>query len=212
MDDRADSIIRLPARLMLTAGASGSGKTLITCGLLQLLKEKGLRVSCFKCGPDYIDPMFHSAVLGVPSGNLDTFFTPGRTVASLFSAQAEGTDLAVLEGVMGYYDGLGGISTKASAYDVACTVDTPAVLIVPGSAATRDTEAIKRICTAYLKLLFPNATDVSNVNISEFETYCLIPAKRMRGVIKSQLGIIDYAEFGGSVIPNIQVKEKYREK
>lgn len=86
------------------------------------------------------------------------------------------------------------------------------LLELPKDSATRDTEAIKRICTAYLKLLFPNATDVSNVNISEFETYCLIPAKRMRGVIKSQLGIIDYAEFGGSVIPNIQVKEKYREK
>ena len=144
MDDRADSIIRLPARLMLTAGASGSGKTLITCGLLQLLKEKGLKVSCFKCGPDYIDPMFHSAVLGVPSGNLDTFFTPGRTAASLFSAQAEGTDLAVLEGVMGYYDGLGGISTKASAYDVACTVDTPAVLIVPGSGTSVSAAAYVR--------------------------------------------------------------------
>ena len=132
MDDRSDGIIRLPARLMLTAGASGSGKTLLTCGLLQLLKEKGLRVSSFKCGPDYIDPMFHSAVLGMSSGNLDTFFMPGQAAARLFSAQAAGTEMAVLEGVMGYYDGLGGVSTAASAYDIACTVDAPAVLIVPG--------------------------------------------------------------------------------
>ena len=144
MDARSGSIIRLPARLMLTAGASGSGKTLLTCGLLQLLKEKGLRVSSFKCGPDYIDPMFHSAVLGLPSGNLDTFFMPGRAAARLFSAQAEGTDIAILEGVMGYYDGLGGISTAASAYEVACAVNTPAVLIVPGRGSSVSAAAFVR--------------------------------------------------------------------
>ncbi len=85
------------------------------------------------------------------------------------------------------------------------------LLELPKDAATRDTEAIKRICTGYLKLLFPNATETAKVNVSEFEKYCLIPAKKMRGVIKSQLGIIDYGEFGGSVIPDIRIKEKYRE-
>lgn len=84
------------------------------------------------------------------------------------------------------------------------------LLELPKNAATRDTEAIKRICTAYLKLLFPNAVDVSKVNIDEFEIYCLKPALEMRGVIKKQLGIIDRGEFGGKTIPDITIKEEFR--
>lgn len=86
------------------------------------------------------------------------------------------------------------------------------LLALPKNSATRDTEAIKRICTGFLKLLFPNATDVSKISVDEFNTYCLEPAKSMRSVIKTQLGIIDYGEFGGSVIPNIEIKEQYRER
>lgn len=85
------------------------------------------------------------------------------------------------------------------------------LLQLPKNSATRDTEAIKRICTGYLKLLFPDATDVSKVDVALFETYCLKPALEMRGVIKTQLGIIDRGEFGGSVIPDITIKEQYRE-
>ena len=85
------------------------------------------------------------------------------------------------------------------------------LLQLPKNSATRDTEAIKRICTGYLKLLFPDATDVSNVNIDEFETYCLEPAKEMRRVIKTQLGIMDPGEFRGMTIPDITIKEQYRE-
>jgi len=62
-------------RILLAAGASGSGKTLITCGLLQALVNRKMKVASFKCGPDYIDPMFHSRVIGTKSRNLDTFFT-----------------------------------------------------------------------------------------------------------------------------------------
>jgi ATP-dependent Lon protease len=85
------------------------------------------------------------------------------------------------------------------------------LLQLPKNSATRDTEAIKRICTGYLKLLFPDATDVSKVNIPLFETYCLAPAMEMRRVIKTQLGIIDEGEFGGTTIPDITIKEQYRE-
>ncbi len=84
------------------------------------------------------------------------------------------------------------------------------LLQLPKNSATRDTEAIKRICTGYLKLLFPDATDVSDVDIPLFETYCLEPAMEMRRVIKNQLGIIDRGEFGGSTIPDITIKEQYR--
>ncbi|MBQ7630269.1 MAG: BREX system Lon protease-like protein BrxL [Selenomonadaceae bacterium] len=80
------------------------------------------------------------------------------------------------------------------------------LLEVPKNAATRDTEAIKRICTAFLKLLFPHVKSVDNVNLTEFENYCLRPAKEMRGVIKSQLAILDFGEFGHSTIPDIKIK------
>ncbi len=80
--------------------------------------------------PDYIDPMFHSRVLGAKSRNLDTFFTDEETTRYLMKRGAEDTDISVVEGVMGYYDGLGGIDTKASAYDLAAVTGTPAVLVV----------------------------------------------------------------------------------
>lgn len=78
------------------------------------------------------------------------------------------------------------------------------LLIIPKDAATRDTEAVKRICTAFMKLLFPNVTDVGDINIDEFEKYCLSPALAMRSIIKKQLGVLDPGEFGGKTIPDIR--------
>lgn len=121
--------MKLP-RIMLAAPASGSGKTLITCGILQALKNRGMQLSSFKCGPDYIDPMFHGRILGISSKNLDTYFTDEDMTRYLFVREAKKTDFSVLEGVMGYYDGLAGISLSASAYDVARVTKTPVVLIV----------------------------------------------------------------------------------
>ena len=121
--------MKLP-RVLLAAGKSGSGKTLLTCGLLMALQKRGLSVCSFKCGPDYIDPMFHAKVLGMSSGNLDTYFTsPSRTNLLLGEALPH-SDIAVLEGVMGYYDGVGGSTVQASAYDLARVTDTPVILIV----------------------------------------------------------------------------------
>lgn len=117
-------------RILLAAGASGSGKTLITCAILRALINRGLKPCSFKCGPDYIDPMFHSKVIGTKSRNLDTFFAKEEIVRYILADNSKDCDIAVIEGVMGYYDGLGGVSTKASAYDVARATDTPVVLIV----------------------------------------------------------------------------------
>ena len=117
-------------RIMLAAGRSGSGKTMITCGLLRALQQMGKQPAAFKCGPDYIDPMFHEQIIGAPSCNLDPFFTEEETTQYLFCKHAAGHDISVLEGVMGYYDGLGGISTKGSAYDLAGMTKTPVLLVV----------------------------------------------------------------------------------
>ncbi len=121
--------MKLP-RIMLAAPSSGSGKTLVTCGLLQALHNRSLQVSAFKCGPDYIDPMFHTRVIGVPSRNLDTFFADGDTVRYLFAKHAEKSDLSVIEGVMGFYDGVAGITAEASSWDLADETDTPVILVV----------------------------------------------------------------------------------
>lgn len=122
-------MLHLP-RFMLAAPSSGSGKTMITCGILQALKTRGLRPRSYKCGPDYIDPMFHTQVLGTPSRNLDTFFTGREITRYLFSHSAADAGISVMEGVMGLYDGLGGITMDASSYDLACVTNTPVVLVV----------------------------------------------------------------------------------
>ncbi len=115
---------------MIAAPKSGSGKTMITCALLQLLKDSGKNVSSYKCGPDYIDPMFHQKVLGVPSKNLDTFFTDEKTTVQLFLDKRADGNFAVLEGVMGLYDGLGGIYEQGSSYHLAKVTQTPIILVV----------------------------------------------------------------------------------
>lgn len=125
------------SRIMIAAPSSGSGKTLITCGLLNLLKKKGRKPASFKCGPDFIDPMFHSKVLGTKSRNLDTFFTDPDTTRSLLAKNAQDADLAVLEGVMGYFDGMGIDSSRAGASDLASVTDTPVLLIVPAKGVSR---------------------------------------------------------------------------
>lgn len=114
-------------RFMLTAMHSGAGKTVMTCALLAALRQRGIRVRSFKCGPDYIDPMFHSRVLGIPSRNLDLFLQGESGVKrTLFQ---NGEELAVLEGAMGYYDGLAG-TDSCSAWKTASMTGTPAVLVV----------------------------------------------------------------------------------
>lgn len=114
-------------RIMLAATSSGSGKTSITCGLLKVLMDRGLSVKSYKCGPDYIDSMFHKAVTGKDSSNLDGFYSTRDEMCQLLSEGNE--DISVIEGVMGFYDGIA-YSDKASSYEVARDTDTPVILIV----------------------------------------------------------------------------------
>ena len=117
-------------QFLLAAPNSGSGKTTLACALLAALKNRGYAPCAFKCGPDYIDPMFHRAVLGVESHNLDLFFSPPETVRALYAKGASGHGAAVCEGAMGFYDGLGGVSDKASAWHLADTLGLPVLLVV----------------------------------------------------------------------------------
>ncbi|MDD6212558.1 MAG: cobyrinate a,c-diamide synthase [Clostridiales bacterium] len=117
-------------RVMIAAASSGSGKTLITCGILQALCQRGMVADAFKCGPDYIDPMFHTRVIGTPCRNLDPFFCDEEMLRYLFLRSASRFTVSILEGVMGYYDGVAGTSLHGSSYDLARITKTPVVLVV----------------------------------------------------------------------------------
>lgn len=139
----ADSVGVFP-RIMLAAPKSGSGKTLLTCGLLEVLRRRGLNPIACKCGPDYIDPMFHRYVLGIPGRNLDSFFLPAEGVRKVLvdAVREEQAGIAVLEGVMGYYDGLGGTETSASSWEIAEITDTPAILVLDCKGASLSVAAM----------------------------------------------------------------------
>lgn len=134
-NERAQKDADFP-RILVAAPGSGSGKTLLTTGLLTLFQNRGIRCRSFKCGPDYIDPMFHKYVLGIDSCNLDSFFLPQEELWALFQKRAADAELSILEGVMGYYDGIGGNSTAASTYEVAKITDTPVILVLDGKGSS----------------------------------------------------------------------------
>ncbi|WP_029231678.1 cobyrinate a,c-diamide synthase [Butyrivibrio sp. VCB2006] len=121
--------------VLIAAPGSDSGKTTITCALLQALKDRGLDTVSFKCGPDYIDPLFHKRVLGVDSRNLDTFFAGKEGVWN--TAAKLGNRYAVIEGVMGLYDGRSTDGIDGSGYEIAETLNAPIVLIVNASGTGR---------------------------------------------------------------------------
>ena len=117
-------------RIMIAGTNSGSGKTTVVCGILAALKKRGKKAASCKCGPDYIDPLFHSQIFDVPSKNIDLFFTNQEYVGYLMAKNAKDTDITVVEGVMGFYDGMQMDKTEASSYDVARATDTPVILVV----------------------------------------------------------------------------------
>ena len=119
--------VGIKKRILIAGTNSGCGKTTVTLALLSALKKRGTDLSSFKCGPDYIDPMFHRAVLGLDSCNLDPFFCTEKQLCGVLSKHA--ADVSVIEGVMGYYDGIG-IEGDASTWNVARATKTPVVLVV----------------------------------------------------------------------------------
>lgn len=117
------------SRILISSPSSSSGKTTITCALLKILKDKR-KISAFKIGPDYIDPLFHSKILNIQTGNLDLFFNTKAEMQKIFEFETEKSDFALIEGAMGFYDGLGGVSEKASAFDCANALDCPVIFVV----------------------------------------------------------------------------------
>lgn len=190
-------------RIMIAAPKSGSGKTTITCGLLQILRDRGENISSCKCGPDYIDPMFHRQVLGVPARNLDTFFTGEEQTKELFLQGRSDGELVIMEGVMGLYDGLGGIREEGSSYHLAKVTKTPIILavdakgmgksvipLVAGFLAYDEAHLIKgvifnRMSAAYYEILKPLAEEELGIEVLGY-----FPENKTLQIASRHLGLL----------------------
>lgn len=132
-----------PARRLLIAGTgSGVGKTTVTLGIMRALTRSGWKVQPFKCGPDYIDPTYHTAVTGVPSRNLDSWMCGPDGMRDIFIRGANGADIAIMEGVMGLYDGRRADSDEGSSASVAKQLDCPVLLVIDASGMARSAAAM----------------------------------------------------------------------
>ena len=150
MEHKNNIQVNIP-RVMFAAMRSGSGKTTVTCGVLAALKKQNIKVQAYKCGPDYIDPMFHRTVLGIDTGNLDTFFAGADAIGHILVRDLRDAEMCVMEGVMGYYDGVGGTTTMASSYELSKVTKTPVVLIVDAKGASVTLAATIRGIMEYKK-------------------------------------------------------------
>jgi cobyrinic acid a,c-diamide synthase len=128
-------------RIVIAATRSGDGKTTVATGVMSALRAAGLRVSGHKVGPDYIDPSYHAAATGRPGRNLDPWLTSEDLIAPLFLHGARGTDISVIEGVMGLFDGAAGQGDFASTAHVARLLDAPIILVVSAGGAGRSIAA-----------------------------------------------------------------------
>ena len=121
-------------RILIAGTGSGCGKTTMTCAILKTLTNRALKTGSFKCGPDYIDTMFHARITGSPCSNLDPFFFEENTLKYILTRNGADNEINVIEGVMGYYDGLG-MSGEASTYEVSKKTDSPVILVVGAKGA-----------------------------------------------------------------------------
>ena len=186
-------------RVLLTAVSSGSGKTMITCGILKAFKNRGLNCAAFKCGPDYIDPMFHREVLEIDSYNLDTFMCGRRGVRKSLLSHGKQRDICIIEGVMGYYDGIAGISKGASAWDVAYATDTPAVLILDCKGLS-----VSAVAVAKGFLEYESEHHIHGVILNRISPMMY---SRMKQMIEEQLGLRVYGYV--PVVPDCVLESRY---
>ncbi|MFB6468987.1 cobyrinate a,c-diamide synthase [Cytobacillus sp. Hz8] len=133
----------MSARRMVIAGTgSGVGKTSLTIGIMVALQQKGYKVQGFKCGPDYIDPSYHTAVTGRVSRNLDSWMCSKDTVRDIVSRSSFGADISIIEGVMGFYDGKSPLENTGSTAEISLITESPVVLIVNCASMARSAAAI----------------------------------------------------------------------
>src|SRR5271170_4864780 len=129
-------------RLLIAATGIGAGKTTTTIGLMAALRARGLTVAAFKCGPDYLDPTYHARVTGGVSHNLDGWMMGRAAVMATFARAARHADIAVIEGMMGLYDGASPNGDEGSSAEIAKWLAAPAILVVDASGMARTVAAV----------------------------------------------------------------------
>lgn len=134
--------------VMIAGTKSGCGKTTIMCGILSALKNRGLKVASFKCGPDYIDPTFHRTVIGTDSHNLDSFFCDNNTLRYIFKKYSKDNDISVIEGVMGFFDG-----NSSSAKSISDILNVPVIIVIDCKGMSDSIEAVMK---GYINHQTPN--------------------------------------------------------
>ncbi|MGO4272840.1 cobyrinate a,c-diamide synthase, partial [Paenibacillus sp. TAF58] len=129
-------------RIVIAGTGSGVGKTTLTIGIMAALQNRGISVQGFKCGPDYIDPTYHSAVTGRPSRNLDSWMTGREAVKEIFERGSHDADISIIEGVMGMFDGKNPMTDEGSTADIGRILSAPVVLVVNIASMARSAAAI----------------------------------------------------------------------
>ena len=137
-------MLKIP-RVIFAAPYSAGGKTTFACGFLRVVQSRGLLPAAFKCGPDYVDAAYHKATMKAETTNLDLFFCGGENLTrGLLAEGSRNADIAVIEGVMGYYDGAGGVTTISSTWDMAAKLESPTILIIHARGITQTASALVR--------------------------------------------------------------------
>src|SRR5690625_1232813 len=124
-------------KLLIVGVGSNVGKTTVTLGLMAAYKELGYKVRGFKCGPDYIDPIYHAAITGYASRNVDSWMCNEHTVQQVFSEGCKDADIAIIEGAMGLFDGKSPLTNKYSASHIAEITHPPVLLVIDASGVAR---------------------------------------------------------------------------
>ena len=207
-------MIKPAPRVVIAGTGSGCGKTTTVCAVLQALKNRGLEPMSFKCGPDYIDPMFHSGIIGVDSANLDIFFAGEQGVRAAFVKHA--SDVNIIEGVMGMYDGLAMDSEVSSSFHLARTLDAPVVLVLNVRGMALSAAAVVK---GYMTLREPNAVrgvifnsrglDGEEEKVQAFADGIGVP---VIGRLPRSQEIMDYEDKGMTVVegdPELPVSQEF---
>ncbi|UFJ41481.1 cobyrinate a,c-diamide synthase [Brevibacillus humidisoli] len=159
-------------RIVIAGTGSGVGKTTVTIGLMAALKRRGMVVQGFKCGPDYIDPTYHTAVTGRTSRNLDSWMLPHEVVKEIYARGSAGADISIIEGVMGFYDGKEATSDRGSTAEISLLTRSPVLLVVNCQSMARSAAAIVK----GFQLLNPDVRIVAVLanKVGSEGHYCLV--------------------------------------